>query len=262
MSASVDKLLRIMAALRDPDRGCPWDLKQDFTTIAPYTIEEAYEVSDAIERGDMEELRDELGDLLLQVVFHARMASELEAFDFEDVADAICTKMIERHPHVFERPRDLADTELRDAWEAKKESERRRRGGHAGALDGVARALPALSRSEKLLRRAARKGLDWPWQQDATDRCREALAGLEEAARSSESHDWLEEKLGDLLFACAAVAARRGLDAEKALRRANARFEARFRRVETTLAADCLEMDDVPAEELTRLWTQSEAGAG
>ncbi len=255
MSGSIDRLLEIMAALRNPETGCPWDVKQDFSTIAPYTIEEAYEVSDAIDRGDMRDLREELGDLLLQVVFHAQMAREAGAFDFSDVAAAICDKMIERHPHVFERAQAVSDTELRDAWESRKESERRRKGGHESALDGVARALPALLRSQKLIKRAARKGFDWAAPEDALEKCREEVEELQAAARL-ETIERVEEELGDLLFACAAIAGRYGLDAERSLRRANEKFEHRFRRLETMLAESRREMAEMSAEDLTGLWEQ------
>lgn len=269
MSGSIDKLLQIMAALRDPNTGCPWDVKQDFSTIAPYTIEEAYEVSDAIERGDMDDLREELGDLLLQVVFHAQMASEARVFDFSDVVTAICDKMIARHPHVFEHPRGMSDAELRDAWEARKESERRekqdqgpRGDSQSSALDGVARALPALMRSQKLIRRAARKGFVWPSPDDALAKCRDELEELKQAAGPPEDVERLEEELGDLLLACVAVAAQHGLDAEKALRRANGKFEGRFRQVEASLREQRGALSEVTVEDLLQLWQQSKAGAG
>jgi MazG family protein len=249
-----------MVALRDPDTGCPWDVKQSFASIAPYTIEEAYEVSDAIERGDMEDLREELGDLLLQVVFHAQMASEAQAFAFEDVAEAICSKMIERHPHVFERPGEIAESGLTEAWEAKKESERLRKQKRGGALDDVARALPALLRSQKLIKRAARKGFDWAAPQDAFAKCREELDELQEAVEDREDHGRLEEELGDLLLACVAIAAHQGLDAEKALRRACGKFEARFRRLEDSLRVQSRSLSDVSVDDLARLWARSKAG--
>lgn len=257
MSTSINELLEIMAALRDPDTGCPWDVEQDFGTIAPYTIEEAYEVSDAIQRGDMGDLREELGDLLLQVVFHAQMASEAGAFEFDDVVAAICTKMVERHPHVFENRRPVDDAGLRDAWESRKEDERQRKGGHDSAVDGVALALPALLRAQKLIKRAARKGFEWPAPEAAVAKCREELDEFQEAAASAEDSGRLEEELGDLLFACVAAAGRYGLDAEEALRRANAKFERRFRRVETALRDSRREIADASLEDLGRLWEQA-----
>jgi len=261
MSASIDQLLEIMAALRDPDTGCPWDVKQDFSTIAPYTIEEAYEVNDAIQRGDMPDLRDELGDLLLQVVFHAQMAREAGAFGFDDVVDGICRKMIERHPHVFERQANVDDAALRDAWESKKEDERRQKGGHHSALDGVAQALPALLRAQKLIKRAARKGFDWPAPEAAVGKCREELEEFRDAAASGEDHQRLEEELGDLLFACVAAAGQYGLDAETALRRANDKFDSRFRRVESALRSGRQELGETSLEDLDQLWEQAKSEA-
>lgn len=257
MSGSIDELLEIMAALRDPETGCPWDVKQDFSTIAPYTIEEAYEVSDAIQRGDMSELREELGDLLLQVVFHAQMASEMSEFDFHDVAAAISSKMIERHPHVFERSAAIGDAELREAWEARKETERRRKGGHDSALDGVARALPALLRAHKLTRRAARQGLDWASPEDAFSKCREELEELQTAAERPDERGALEEELGDLLFACAGLGRQLGLDPEKALRGANDKFENRYRGVEAALRERGGKMTEASPDDLAVLWEQS-----
>lgn len=262
MTSSIDRLLEIMAALRDPDTGCPWDVQQDFSTIAPYTIEEAYEVDDAIQRGDMGDLREELGDLLLQVVFHAQMAREAGVFGFDDVAAAICDKMVTRHPHVFDQSRPVDDADLRDAWEAKKESERLRKGGDDSALDGVAQALPALLRAQKLVRRAARKGFEWPNTEAALAKCREELDELREAVDSGEEHGRLEEEVGDLLFACAAAAGRCGVDAEKALRRANAKFEGRFRRVEAALRDRRREMPEASSEDLRELWEQAKTRAG
>lgn len=257
MSGSIDELLEIMAALRDPETGCPWDVKQDFRTIAPYTIEEAYEVDDAIRRGDMEELREELGDLLLQVVFHAQMAREAGIFSFEDVVAAICSKMTERHPHVFEQPKDVSEIELRDVWESQKESERRRKGSPGSALDGVARALPALMRSQKLIKRAARKGFRWSSPEDAFTKCREELGELQQAVAGNDGRDHVEEEMGDLLFASVAIACQHGLDAEKALRRANDKFENRFRRLEESLEEDGRNMADLSVEDLVSRWRRS-----
>ncbi|MBS1270550.1 MAG: Nucleoside triphosphate pyrophosphohydrolase [Gammaproteobacteria bacterium] len=256
MSGTIDELIEIMAALRDPETGCPWDVKQDFSTIAPYTIEEAYEVSDAIERGNMDHLREELGDLLLQVVFHAQMAREANAFGFDEVVASIRDKMVERHPHVFERPRGVDEVELREAWEARKESERQRKGGHESALDGVARALPALLRAQKLIKRAARKGFSWSSPNDAFTKCREELEELQDAGRSGE-YEHREEELGDLLLACVAIAGQFGVDAEKGLRGANDKFERRFRRLESKLRERHWDMADVTIEDLSRLWEQS-----
>ncbi len=234
MSALHD-LLSLMARLRDPLQGCPWDLKQDFHSIAPYTLEEAYEVADAIEREDMADLRDELGDLLFQVVFHARMAQEQGAFDFEDVARGIHDKMVRRHPHVFGD--DASRAAPPPSWEALKAEERRgRRDEDDSALAHVPATLPGLTRAAKLTRRAARVGFDWPDADGVIAKVREEIAELEEA-RTSGSQQEQEEEFGDLLFACANLGRHLGVDPERALRRANAKFERRFRSMETAVRA-------------------------
>ena len=227
----IDLLLAVMSRLRDPDNGCPWDLQQDFSTIAPYTIEEAYEVADAIERHAYDELEGELGDLLLQVVFHAQMAHESGLFDFDDVARAIAEKMIRRHPHVFGD--DGADTPeaVKAGWEATKAAER---GPDASALDGVARALPALMRAQKLSARAARTGFDWTGPDAVVTKIHEELA--EVAERDEQDVDGRREEIGDLLFAVVNYARHLGVDAEEALRAASTKFERRFRQVEASVA--------------------------
>lgn len=229
MSEPVQRLLSIMARLRDPESGCEWDRAQNFATIAPYTIEEAYEVADAIARKDMAELREELGDLLLQVVFHARIAEEAGAFNFDDVAQTISIKMEARHPHIFAGSPDTQDRETR--WETIKANERAAKGA-SSAMDGVARALPALMRAEKLQKRAARDGFDWPDPSGPADKV------LEEAQELAEAppHRKLEEA-GDLLFAAVNLVRAYGLGAEDALRAANDKFERRYRAMES-LAAD------------------------
>ena len=217
---ALERLAGIMARLRDPERGCPWDVEQDFASIAPYTIEEAYEVADAIERGDLDDLRDELGDLALQVVFHARMAEEQGAFNLADVLTGISDKMERRHPHVFgsgETP----------GWEAVKAAERAAKDPDPSALAGVARALPALLRAEKLQKRAARVGFDWPDPSGARDKI---LEELDEIAAAGP--DTLEEEVGDLLFAVVNFARLMKIDPEAALRKANNKFEQRFRAME------------------------------
>lgn len=224
------RLLRIMARLRDPVSGCEWDRAQDFSTIAPYTIEEAYEVAEAIERGDMAALRDELGDLLLQVVFHARMAEEAGHFSFPDVAAAISGKLEARHPHIFGDEADSGERQT-DRWEKLKAAERAAKGA-SGALDGVALSLPALMRAEKLQKRAARVGFDWPDPDGPAEKVREEMAELAEAAPA----DKLEEA-GDLLFAAVNLVRAHGIAPEDALRAANGKFERRFRAMEA-LAAD------------------------
>lgn len=217
--AEIRPLAEIMARLRNPDDGCPWDVQQDFNSIAPYTIEEAYEVADACARDDMAALRDELGDLLLQVVFHARMAEERGAFDLGDVIASICDKMVRRHPHVFGPEGSIAD------WEGIKEAERAEKDGDASAVAGVALALPALLRAEKLQKRAARTGFDWPDADGARAKIDEELAELEQA----DNHDGQEDELGDLLFSVVNWGRKLGIDPEVALQRANMKFEQRFR---------------------------------
>ena len=220
-ASGIDRLLQIMARLRDPESGCPWDLEQNFETIAPYTIEEAYEVADAIARQDLAALKDELGDLLLQVVFHAQMAAESRDFSFDDVAHAISDKMERRHPHVF------GDALTLD-WEGIKEEERQAL-GDPSALAGVALGLPALLRAEKLQKRAARTGFDWPDPHGARAKVIEEIAEIDGATDA----DALEDEMGDLLFAVVNWARKLGVDPEAALRRGNRKFEKRFRQIET-----------------------------
>lgn len=258
----MEDLLEVMARLRDPEGGCPWDLAQSFRTIAPYTLEEAYEVADAIERGDLEGLRDELGDLLFQVVFHARLAEEQGAFDFAAVARGLAEKMRRRHPHVFGNAEvgDAAAQTL--AWERHKADERAQR--EQGLLDDVPLGLPALARAQKLGRRAARVGFDWPDAAavmaklaEETTELHLALAGPETAPEA------VEEEFGDLLFTLANLARHLELDAEGALRRASLKFEQRFRALEARLAAMGRRPEEMDAAALERLWAEvKEAGAG
>ena len=223
------RLLGIMARLRDPERGCEWDLAQDFASIAPYTLEEAYEVADAIARADMADLRDELGDLLLQVVFHARMAEEAGLFAFEDVARSISDKMEARHPHIFG---DETGTMGETRWETLKAAERQSRGS-TSAMDGVALALPALMRAHKLQKRAARDGFDWPDTEGPEAKIIEEIEELKAA-----SPETLEEEAGDLLFATVNFVRAHGVDAESALRASNAKFERRYRAMEKKASGD------------------------
>jgi len=250
-------LARIMARLRDPASGCPWDLEQDFATIAPYTIEEAYEVADAIERADMGELRDELGDLLFQVMFHSRMAEEKGAFALADVVTAINDKMIRRHPHVFGGEGDgRSADEQTVAWEAVKAAERAAKTGSGAApsaLDGVARALPALLRAEKLQKRAARTGFDWTETPPIFDKLEEEIAEVKEAVASGDA-DAIEDEIGDLLFVVANLARRLSVDPEQALRKANAKFERRFRAMEQASMADQVEFASLTLDEQEAYW--------
>ncbi|MDE2561861.1 MAG: nucleoside triphosphate pyrophosphohydrolase [Sphingomonadales bacterium] len=223
----MQRLLAIMARLRDPQGGCEWDLAQDFSTIAPYTIEEAYEVADAIERGDMALLREELGDLLLQVVFHSRMAEEAGQFDFASVAEAISDKMEARHPHIFGEGHH-EPTGREERWEALKHAERAAKGA-TGAMDGVALALPALMRAEKLQKRAARQGFDWP---DTAGPAAKIVEEIDELAAARSEAERIDEA-GDLLFAAVNLVRANGVAPEDALRAANAKFERRFRAMET-----------------------------
>lgn len=242
----IDRLLAIMAQLRDPESGCEWDLAQDFASIAPYTIEEAYEVADAIARGAMDELKDELGDLLLQVVFHARMAEEAGLFAFDDVAAAISAKMETRHPHIFGN----ADGTMNEArWEDIKAKERTAK-GVSSALEGVAMALPALMRAQKLQKRAARTGFDWP---DPSGSEAKIIEEVEELNTASSDEDRIEEA-GDLLFATVNFVRAHGVSAEDALRAANAKFERRFRAMEALAFKTGKDFAALSLEEQESLW--------
>jgi len=257
--SDIERLLEIMARLRDPESGCPWDLKQTFRSVAPYTLEEAFEVVEAIESGDPAELRDELGDLLFQVVFHARMAQERGEFAFSGVVQGICDKMIRRHPHVFADVEHADEEALRAAWEGEKQREReQKRGRESGSLmEGVARALPALVRAEKLQRRAARGAFDWQRPEPVLEKVREELDECAEALESGAGHRALEEEVGDLLFSCVNLARHLRVDAEQALRGANAKFERRFRCVEQGLAREGLKPGGQARERMEALWEAS-----
>ena len=273
-SADIRRLLAIMARLRDPQGGCPWDLKQTFATIAPYTVEEAYEVADAIDRGDLDDLKDELGDLLFQVVFHARMAEEAGAFAFADVVRAISDKMERRHPHVF-AGMSIADSDALNAmWDAEKKKERLAKlaaSGQADALDtsalaGVARGLPEWQRAVKLQKKAAMVGFDWPGPQPVLDKLREELdevavefAAVAEAPAdaAAAARDRLEEELGDLLFVAANLTRHARVDFGVAMRRANAKFERRFRAMEAMAAADGRSLADLTLEAQDALWERA-----
>ncbi len=255
----IDRLLDLMARLRDPERGCPWDLEQDFATIAPHTIEEAYEVADAIERRDMAALRDELGDLLFQVVFYAQMARERGAFDFAAVVEGIVEKMIGRHPHVFgDALVETAEVQTR-AWEDHKAKERQAQAEAEGrapsVLDGVTAGLPALTRALKLQNRAARVGFDWPADEDVLSKIAEEVVEVRAELDAGADRDRLANEIGDLLFAVVNLARHLVIDAESALRRANTKFERRFRGVETRLAAAGRPVGDASLDEMEEAWT-------
>ncbi|MWB77233.1 nucleoside triphosphate pyrophosphohydrolase [Pseudooceanicola sp. 216_PA32_1] len=252
------RLLEIMRRLRDPATGCPWDLEQDFASIAPYTIEEAYEVADAIEREAWDELRGELGDLLFQSVFHAQMASERGLFDFHDVANTMSDKMVARHPHVFgDESREKSAEQQTADWEAIKAAERAGK-AQTGVLDGVAMGLPALTRAVKLQKRAARVGFDWPGTGDVLSKLTEETAELVEA-RDTLGPEEIEEEFGDLLFVMANLARHMGVDPEAALRGANAKFTRRFKRIEDQLDAIGKRPADSDLAEMDTMWDIAKA---
>lgn len=256
-------LLKIMERLRTPKTGCPWDLEQSFASIAPYTIEEAYEVAEAIREDDMPGLRDELGDLLFQVVFHARMAEETGDFDFGDVVEAISEKMVRRHPHVFGDAKIDGAAAQTTAWEAHKAAERAAKSGGGGSAPGSAEgsvlasvplALPALTRAEKLQKRAARVGFDWPEAAQVLDKIEEELVELREALAQKAPRKKIAEELGDILFGYANVARHLGVDPEDALRSCNAKFVRRFQAIEKSLAAEGRAPVDASLDEMEALW--------
>jgi nucleoside triphosphate diphosphatase len=258
-SATADamtRLVEIMAKLRDKDAGCAWDVAQTFSTIAPYTIEEAYEVADAIQRDDMDELKEELGDLLFQVVFHSQMAREVGAFEITDVVEAINSKMVRRHPHVFgQEDARTADQQVA-AWEVIKAQERAGKGTAeepSSALDGVALALPSLLRAEKLQKRAARVGFDWTEAAPIFEKLTEETDEVREAIETGD-HDKIEDELGDLLFVAANLSRRLNVDPEQALRRANAKFERRFRAMEALALDDGNEFSTLDIDAQEALW--------
>ena len=263
-SRDIGRLLEIMAALRNPNGGCPWDLEQDFDSIRHYTIEEAYEVADAIERKDFNDLREELGDLLLQPVFHAQMAAEAGLFDFGDVVQAITEKLIRRHPHVFgeQAARDAGGAKAR--WDDVKEDERAKKAAAKGAaavsvLDDVARTLPALSRAEKLTKRAAKVGFDWPSWKETMAKVREELDEVEETVTLSQEKARIGEEIGDLLFAAVNLARQLDVDPEAALRDANAKFTRRFHHVETRAREDGVPIAEAGLERLDGYWNEIRA---
>ena len=264
-SRDISRLLEIMAALRTPGSGCPWDLEQDFTTIAPYTIEEAYEVADAIARGDLEDLKDELGDLLLQVVFHARMAEEQDAFSFGDVVETITRKMIRRHPHVFaDKHGRLTPSDVKGAWERIKAEEKAERaaassavhGSRKSLLSGVKAGQPALTRAMELQRKASTVGFDWNDPRAVLKKIREEADEIEAALDRGDA-DELAEETGDLLFALVNLARHVGADPELALRRTNAKFERRFAYIERSLESKGRSLEGASLDEMDALWNEA-----
>jgi ATP diphosphatase len=267
-SSDISRLLEIMAALRNPDTGCPWDQEQDFASIAPYTLEEAYEVVDAIERGDPADLKEELGDLLLQVVFHAQMAAEKGMFAFPDVVEAINRKLIRRHPHVFGDARDLSPAQVKMLWDEIKQEEKAERrlsreklglvaqDRDGGFLGGIPTALPALTRAQKLTAKAAKVGFDWPEPSQVIDKIHEELDEVKEAS-SSGDRDRVEDEIGDLLFAVSNLARHYGVDPEAALRRTNAKFERRFGAIERGLGRKDRTLEQASLDEMEELWVEA-----
>lgn len=266
MSAAIDQLIGIMRALRDKDSGCPWDLEQDFRSLAPYAIEEAYEVADAIERGDFGELKQELGDLLLQVVFHAQLAEEQGLFDFNAIAAAINDKMIRRHPHVFEVDGSDGDADAvaidaaaqTIAWEAMKKAERERQfGPDTSALAGITRGLPEWQRALKLQKRAAAVGFDWPDVESVFSKLQEETGEVREQLQHGRGHPALEDEIGDILFVCVNLSRHAKVDFGSALRRANAKFERRFRQMERMAEADGRQLPQLSLAEQESLWDRA-----
>lgn len=254
----IAELLRIMARLRDREHGCPWDIEQDFASIAPYTIEEAYEVADAIDRGDLQDLKGELGDLLLQVVFHAQMASEQGAFAFGDVVAAICDKLVRRHPHVFAQVQADDAGAVSANWEAIKRQERQAAGERdPSALAGITRGLPEWQRATKLQSRAARIGFDWPGPAPVLEKLQEEIAEVRaEFARGDvdDNHERLQDEIGDVLFVCANLARHANVDVGAALRHANLKFERRFRAMEALARADGTALAELTLDEQEAYW--------
>ena len=263
-SSPIEELIGVMERLRDPVNGCPWDIDQNFDTIAPFTLEEAYEVVDAIERRDMDDLKNELGDLLLQVVYHAQMACELGEFDFDDVANASAKKMVLRHPHVFKNKSIASASEQTDAWEEQKESERSlsSQPDANSTLGGIAKSFPALLRAYKLQKRAARVNFDWPTVEGALDKLKEEIEELEveiTSTNKSKNREAVFEEIADVIFSAANVARKMDIDPEAALRKGNKKFEKRFQYVEKMLFSDGKKPKDATLEEMQYYWQEAKA---
>ena len=258
---SIEELIEIMRALRDLKSGCPWDLEQDFQSLIPYTLEEAYEVADAIERNNLDDIKNELGDLLFQIIFYSQLAEEQQAFDFDDVAKAISEKLTRRHPHVF------ADAKVKDAeaqtkeWEKIKQQERKMKAAESSAslsyLDDVSRTLPSLMRAEKLQKRAAKEGFDWPNIKGAIAKVEEELNEVQQELDADvQEQNNLEDEIGDLFFSCINLSRHAGVDAEQSIRKANLKFERRFRTVEKKASRKGLQLNEMTANELEKLWQE------
>jgi ATP diphosphatase len=257
----INRLQEIMRALRDPESGCPWDQKQDFSTIAPYTIEEAYEIADAIERGDMHDLKDELGDLLFHVVFHAQMASEQNEFCFDDVVKAVNDKLVRRHPHVFADNKAGTDEELLTAWEQQKASERSDKkkpdAEMTSVLDGIASSLPALKWSEKIQKRAAHTGFDWDEIAPVFEKLNEEIVELKREVDIDDNYERIMDEMGDVLFSCVNLSRHLGVSAELALRQGNRKFIGRFQQMEQLIAGDERAINQCTLDELEEYWQKS-----
>lgn len=257
----MQRLLEIMAHLRHPEDGCPWDREQSFLSILPYTLEETYEVADAIERNDMHDLKEELGDLLFQIVFYAQMAKEQGDFEFQDVVEAVSQKLVERHPHVFADAQISSAEDQTLAWEQHKVKERARKADAEqrppSALDNIPVTLPALARAAKLQRRAARVGFDWPEISQVLDKIEEEVSELRQALAAGGAHEEMEHEIGDLMFACVNLARFSGVDTELALRGINRRFETRFRRVETLASENGQALPGLALEVMEGYWEQA-----
>lgn len=250
----VDRLLSIMAKLRDPDGGCPWDIEQDFKSIAPYTVEEAYEVADAIEREDVNNLKEELGDLLLQIVFHTQMAQEKNLFTFENVVSALCEKLIRRHPHVFGEEKAANVTEVLSIWDARKKAEKT----HESAIDGVTLGLPALLRAQKLQKKAGKTGFVWPDAESAWKKVEEELTEFKDA----KTKDHKAEELGDLMFCIVNYARLEGMDAEEILAKTNKKFEKRFKAMENILSSKKIQgLKDASLDDMLTAWNEAKKSA-
>ncbi len=252
-----ERLLGIMQSLRDPDKGCPWDKKQTFETIVPHTLEEAYEVADAIEKGDMAELEGELGDLLFQVVFYAQLGHEQQLFDFESIAKAMCDKLVRRHPHVFSDATLDTDEAIKQNWEKLKQQERQTKNEeNTSLLDDLPKHFPALSLAQKMQKRVGRHGFDWPEIDGVIDKLEEEVAELKDALKSgNKAH--IEEEMGDLLFSCVNLSRHLKLDPEAALRKSCRKFEQRFRALEAIIGNDGLGVDSASLEQLEGAWQQA-----